>query len=318
MDGLATLPPVAPYWGEIPKDQMDALLAASERDGWRNAVGAVPEAMRDNIMKTERAAFQDVIPIPEGSAILDIGAGMGCLSAELAARHRVVALEGVPERARFIALRKRQDGLENLTVINADLNRIRFGAGQFDAGIVNGVLEWVGLFDLSVPPSAGQIRFLQMLRSALRPSGFLYIGIENRIGMSQIMGARDHSGLRYTSLLPRFVAAWVCRRGARYRTELNAGYRTYTYSYYGYRRLFRRAGLEIVQTWVAPLGYNLPTWLVPLHRGAIQLHVEWNWVSGLRGGRAAAKDFLKRSLARPWFWRLFGPDFVFLLRPFNA
>src|SRR5437879_3283576 len=125
-DGVAVIPPPTPYWGEIPADEMEDLLSAARQIGWRQAVQHTSDAMRENIMNPNRAAFQDLLPIPEGSTILDVGAGMGGLSAEMALRHHVVALESVPQRARFISLRKEQDHLSNLTVLNADLNVIRF------------------------------------------------------------------------------------------------------------------------------------------------------------------------------------------------
>lgn len=316
-DGVAVVRPVAPYWGEIGQEAMTALLAASERSGWRQAVEGLSPGMRDNILNPDRAAFQDVLPIPDGSSVLDVGAGLGCIATELAAHHEVTALEGVRERARFIACRKRQDGLKNLTVLNADLGAVRFDQAQFDAVVVNGVLEWVGLFDLAVPPEEAQLRFLRNLRRALKPGGLLYVGIENRIGWDQIRGTRDHSGLPYTSLLPRFAARWVCRRSMGFRTELNHGYRTYTYSYYGYRRLFRRAGLEIESTWIAPLGYNLPTRMVPLNKTAIDLQSR-RWIYPPIGWRDRVVNQGKRWLARPSVWRTFGSDFTFLLRPLDA
>ena len=317
-DSVAVVPPPTPYWGEIPADEMQDLLSAARQIGWREAVQRTSEAMRENIMNPNRAAFQDLLPIPEGSTILDVGAGMGGLSVEMALRHQVVALESVPQRARFISLRKVQDHLSNLTVLNADLNVVRFDSAQFDAIVVNGVLEWVGLFDMTVTPDVAQRRFLKALAAALKPSGVIYIGIENRIGIAQFRGAVDHGGLRYTSLLPRFLARYVCRREARYRSALNVGYRTYTYTFYGYRRLFRTAGLDIVYTWIPPLGYNLPKDLVPLTKAAIQLYVNSRSISPPVGTRAIIKNCIKRVFARPLFWRLFGSDFAFLLQSRNA
>jgi SAM-dependent methyltransferase len=310
---VAVVPPVAPYWGEIGQKEIMSLLNAGCASGWRRAVECLSSSMQANIMGTGRAAFQDLLPIPDGSTVLDVGAGLGCIATDLALRHRVVALEGVPERAQFIALRKAQDALRNLTVVNADLNTIRFDAAQFDAVVVNGVLEWVGLFDLSVSPDIAQLRFLRRLRTALSDRGYLYVGIENRIGWDQLSGTPDHSGLPYTSLMPRFVARWRCNRASDYRAQGNAGYRTYTYSYYGYRRLFRRAGFDIHNFWIAPRGYNLPTELVPVTPAAIAMYSAAHWCHPL-SWRGTVKNAVKTALASPLPWKLFGSDFVFLLK----
>jgi SAM-dependent methyltransferase len=213
-----------------------------------------------------------------------------------------------------MALRKEQDRLPNLTVVNSDLNAIRFAPRQFDAIILNGVLEWVPLFDVTVAPGTAQVRLLSRLRETLRPGGWMYIGIENRFGWQQLAGAVDHSGLRYTSLLPRFLARQVCQRSGRYRSAFNVSYRTYTYSYLGYRRLFRRAGLRIAGTWFAPISYNLPTTLVPLQRAAIQHYTATRWLSPPWTWRKRLLNLIKRAVAREWCWRLAGGDFVFVLK----
>jgi SAM-dependent methyltransferase len=318
VDRLATVPPPAPYWGEIPQDEMAQFLNACEAEGWRQAVQRLSSGMQDNICDPDRAAFQDLLPIPDGSSVLDVGAGLGGLAVALARRHSVVALEGVPERARFIALRKRQDGIDNLTVVNGDVNKVRFAELLFDAIVVNGVLEWAALFDTTAPPHVIQRRFLSHLRQSLKPGGVIWLGIENRIGWDNIRGAIDHSGRRYTSLMPRSLADYVCRRGVRYRADLNVGYRTYTYSYYGYRRLFDRAGLAIRSMWVAPHGYNLPIDLVAINKAAVHLYVSRNWAHPAINWRGVVKNAVKRILSRPSLWRLLGPDFAFLLERSDA
>jgi len=296
---------------------MQEFLEKSRRSSWREVIHCMEPDWQDNIMKAERAAFQDVLPVPDGSDVLDVGAGLGCLSVELARHHRVVALEGVPERAQFICLRKEQDHLDNLRVLNADLNAIRFDSDQFDVIIVNGVLEWVGLFDTSVSPDAAQVRFLERLRTALKPNGYIYIGIENRIGWNQLRGCLDHSGMPYTSLVPRFIASLICKHHNQYRSNHNAGYRTYTYSFKGYRQLFGRAGLVIQSTWIAPLGYNLPTYLIPLNQTAIDIYT-WHWYAAPVSLKVRVTNLIKKLMARPSVWRQFGSDYVFLLERRNA
>lgn len=301
-----------PYWGEIPEDKMHALLEASAREGWREAARRLlPPDLFYYIADPRRAAFQSVFPVPPGGRVLDIGAGLGAIATELARRYRVLALEGVRERTQMLEIRKAQDNLDNLTIWNADLNSVRLKPGQFDGIVVNGVLEWVALFDPSLGPDDVQVRFLKQLRELLTPGGKIYVAIESRFGWNQIRGAIDHSGLRYTSLLPRFLARMACRYSSNYRSDINAGYRTYTYSYYGYRKLFRRAGLKIVETYVSLPGYNEPTDLIPLRTPAIREYVKR--AEARHTVRRKVRGAFKEILGWESVWRIFAGDFIFLL-----
>jgi len=318
-DGVAVLTQRAPYWGEIPESKMNQLLQLSEQKGYRAAVEELfpnnEGEMAFNIMGAERAAFQDLLPIPENSLVMDLGAGLGAVATTLAKRYRVVALEGVWERCRFMAIRKEQDRLKNLTIVNSDFNDMLLAEGQFDCITLIGVLEWVALFDRNGSPGEVQRRFLDRLRRQLNGGGRILIGIENRFGWSQLIGSLDHSGLRYTSLMPRWMANWVCSREAKYRSEANNnGYRTYTYSYYGFQRLFRKAGLEIDAHWITPSSYHRPVSMVPLTKHAIDSYVQMNWLHPPTNWKDGIKQFIKKQASRELLWRLFGSDNMFLLK----
>jgi SAM-dependent methyltransferase len=319
-DGYKTIlgEPV-PYWGEIGADQMQRLLRESERDGWHAAVPAnMDEILSEYVTSPDRAAFQHILPIPDHGLVLDVGAGMGGIATGLAKNYRVVALEGVAERAQFIALRAKQDGLDrNLAVINGDVNAVRFAPGQFDVVIVSGVLEWVGLFDVSKPVTDVQVLFLDSLRTLLKPGGLIYVGIENRIGWAQLRGVPDHSGVKYTSLVPRFLATWMCRWDRNYRSKNNTGYRTYTYTHHGFLKLFAKAGLRIRSTHISVRGYDYPTELVPLQKDAIATYTLEHMVVPGRLKRTLINR-ARMAFARPWFWRNFGSDFVFVLEAGDA
>ncbi len=301
--GRAVLGAATPYWGEISQSAMRHLLWRAGQVGWREAAAEqLSGALFDYISSPERAAFHELLPLGAGARVLDLGAGWGGIAAPLARRFRVVALEGVPERARFLALRQRQERLDSLEVVQGDAHDAPLAPHQFDAVIANGVLEWAAVRELWGRPRQVQVQFLCRLREWLAPGGAIYLAIENRCGWAQLRGALDHSGLPYTSLLPRPLARRVCARRA-YRTADNVGYRTYTYTYRGYRRLFADAGLRIAAAWVCSGGYNLPRKMVPLQGAAI------------RYAQADAPSPLQRAAARPWVWRWLGSDFAFLLTP---
>ena len=170
---------------------------------------------------------------------------------------------------------------------------------SFDLIVLNGVVEWLGLSDLTRDPRDVQVSLLASLRGLLRPGGCVYVGIENRIGYDLFLGARDHSGVRFTSLLPRVVASLYLRllgrsgytTGRRTARALHA-YRTYTYSARGYRRLLLDAGYREVEMYCSMPHYNQPLVLIPTeHRARRQLLLHPPLGSAFR------------PAAPPWRWR---------------
>jgi len=316
IDGIPCFADPDYYWGEIPRESMREANRLAPEIGWRAAVERVigSKALRDYICAPWRGDFQKLWTLPRDSSILDVGAGWGGIAAALAASYsRVVAVEGVLERTRFINLRARQMNLP-VEPVCADFLRLPIAPRQFDAVVLNGVVEWVGIANKNGDPRALQIEFLRSVRELLKPSGFLCVGIENRIGSDHFRGGRDHSALRYTSLMPRKMADLVCRRFApRHRSEANVGYRTYTYSLPGYRKLFREAGLGAVRAFHAWHGYNVPTVLLPLDEtGALLDFVEGqDWRK--YGWRGRIKHLAYETAARTGLWAQFASEFVFLV-----
>jgi len=269
--GIPRFNPDGFYWGEIPRSQMRAIVERARTGGWEPALRELLAPGRpdlyDYVTDPGRADWRHYLPLDDSADVLDLGAGWGSLTALLAPRCRsVTAVEGVEERMRFLDLRCRQQGLANVVRVRSDLLHLPFLAGSFDVVVMNGVLEWVACADLGPPPEVVQRRFLRRIRRLLRPGGALYLGIENRTGYQLWLGLRDHSGLPFTSLLPRPVANVVTRLVAA--GGKRGPYRTYTYTYWGYRRLLRGCGFDEVDVYAPLPGYNTPRYLAPLDRGA--------------------------------------------------
>jgi SAM-dependent methyltransferase len=200
---------------------------------------------------------------------LDIGSGLGNLS-EMLSHHydEVYSLEAVPERIEFQKRRFKNLNVNNVTIVRGNALELPFPDDYFDLVVCNGVLEWVGIMNTTRPPREVQLSFLREVKRILSDKGCLYIGIENRFGLGFFLGAPDHSGLRYTSLVPRSLANFLVNRygrsGGVYRDTSSRenkkewrGYRTYTYSIIGYNSLFREAGFKFKSYWTFP-SYNDP------------------------------------------------------------
>jgi SAM-dependent methyltransferase len=201
---------------------------------------------------------------------LDIGSGLGNLS-EMLSHHydEVYSLEPVTERIEFQKRRFKNSNVNNVTIVRGNALELPFPDDYFDLVVCNGVLEWVGIMNNTArPPREVQLSFLQEVKRVLSDKGCLYIGIENRFSLGYMLGQPDHSGLRYTSLIPRGVANFLVKKygrsGGVYRDTSNRenekewrGYRTYTYSIKGYNSLLSEAGFKFKSYWAFP-SYNHP------------------------------------------------------------
>ena len=197
---------------------------------------------------------------------LDLGSGWGGLSFPLAKLfEEVVSLERVPARLEFQKIRAAEDDARSVRLIAGDVASLPLRENYFDLVVANGVLEWVPLLREGDQRSA-QVRFLQEVKRSLKPGGCLYIGTENRFGLQFWLGARDHTSLPFTSLLPRRIADIVV--SAFLRDKGWVKYYTYTYSVSGYKALLREAGFGPVDFYWTYPSYSYPKFAGKLHDGS--------------------------------------------------
>jgi SAM-dependent methyltransferase len=248
------------YWGETSSRTMTRILELTNTMPWRHAIAAAAkgEPVEKHLSETVGPDVIHAFPWGQIETVLDIGAGMGFLSCQ-AARYAktVVSLEAVPERAHFIKERSKQDGQSIYPIIANGLEP-PFPDESFDLITLNGVFEYLGLWGEGDPEQM-QRDFLKRALSLLKPGGYLYIGIENRYALAALLGGRDHSGLAFTSLMPRKVAHWYCRLrsfpiyGAEHITR---DYRTYTYTPAQYETMVKSVGFGTCMVQGVFDGYN--------------------------------------------------------------
>jgi SAM-dependent methyltransferase len=315
-DEIARFVDDAYYWGELPQELMQQVNSYAKRYGWMAAMNTYVKAAYPNIYHyvtdASRADFAYFVPLQEDSVILDVGSGWGTISYLLGLQHGlVVSVESVAERIAFQRIRLEQESITNLELIQASFLRMPLAESSFDLVVMNGVLEWVGIASEAKPPEELQLDVLRKLWASLKPGGYLYVGIENRLSYQYFLGGRDHSGLPFTSLLPRSLANVVMLRKKKKSWRTGQGreaYRTYTYSYWGYRKLLQQAGFKNVQINLVLPDYNHPAYIVPADDSDVFRYV----IRQLYSGQSTRRRFLRTAASvTSWFGlhRFFTPCF---------
>jgi SAM-dependent methyltransferase len=307
------------YWGEIPRAEAASLIRDAADKGWRQAVAERFAGRRDmllSLLDWQRASWLPLLALPDDAVALDIGSGYGAITQSLAhASASVYSVEAIPERIEFTSIRLAQEAIDNVQLIQGSALALPLMDEGFDLIVVNGVLEWIGAWQTDGDPRTAQLEFLRSLHRILKPDGVLVVGIENRFSYEAMCGGLDHSGVRYTSLMPRRLASMYMRQrpGAHYRTSSDRPreYRTYTYSARGYKSLLGAVGFVSEFYWPYP-GYNEPSSVIPLERRLVYEQLLANFAEPFRRTRGGWRAWLKRVAAATGLLRLLVPDFLIL------
>ena len=291
------------YFVDVPRSEIDELLQVLKEQGWREALREVERkygATKPNLVKlmvdSSRAAWVYLTRPAAFENALEIGCGWGSAVPTLASQFdNVFAVDLTRERIRFAQLRCLEMGIKNASFgIGFDSPNLPFAAETFDLVAMNGVLAYTPLL-FPGNPRAAQLEFLREVCRTVRPGGVIYVGSQNRFGWQYLLGARDHSDLKWTSVMPQRVANMYCkmRTGAEYSTPI--------YTANGYRKLLKEAGFGEVEVYWPHHSYESFRMITSLDKkGAnFMLSTTLKWSEG--GG-------LRRMFVRPAnFFGLFTP-----------
>ncbi|MCK4352502.1 class I SAM-dependent methyltransferase [candidate division WOR-3 bacterium] len=250
------------------KENQNELLNIAKKEGWQSALKKIYASscdfLYDYAYGEGRLDWHYLLPISTDTKVLDIGCGWGSISLSLSNLCKfVVSADVVDVTLKFLNIRKEQERITNVQPVKIDpldYGKLPFPDSYFDLSILIGVLEWVGTQKMNKSPRELQKSALKEIRRVLKPDGVLYIGIENRYAISYFFGNPDHSGLPFASVLPKRLANFYSR------IVKKEPYRTYIYSYKGYKQLLSEAGYSDVEIYLLAPSYQFPLYIVPLNK----------------------------------------------------
>jgi SAM-dependent methyltransferase len=246
---------MAAEWADIGTDEVQALTLAAERVGWRPALESYRTSNPFFVRRLTSLALANwhlLLAKPRRASALDVGCGFGTLTLGLGRYFdRAAGLDFLPDRVRFASLRASQEGQSSTSYsVGSALELSPATHGRFDLVILNGVLEWAGLFG-DGDPRALQARLMARVREVLAPGGHAVVAIENRFAMETLAGMPDtHTGMHFIPALPSALAK------ALYRLWKGKSLRSWLWSLGGYERLFRAVGFEGVRILETVSSYN--------------------------------------------------------------
>ena len=280
---------------DTPAATLQALTAKIEAGApWREAVrvqyGDTNPWLTRIVIDPARDLFFRQHPPAKGARVLDIGAGWGQIALPLAHFADVTALEPTPERLSFIRAAAKQEKLvEKLHCVQADFFDIEF-VTKFDLVTCIGVLEWVPKFR-SGEPREIQIEFLRKVRAALAPKGRLVIGMENRLGLKYLLGARDdHLAVPGIAVLDYALA------DKKWRALKGEPLRSLTHTRAELIAMLAAAGLGVTACYAAFPDYKLPEIILPIGADVESFFLKGNYVpehDGIDGSLLPNQDDLR-------------------------
>ena len=321
--------PIGMYWSNLEKPQNFLYLKDLDRLGsWETMKRYFPQHEKI-IFSPKRIGAVATLEFSDRDVVLDAGCMWGALSIPMArTKATVVAVDQTQESLKFLARRKEEENLDNLTLVCADLKQLELHDKVFDKIIINGVLEWIpenenvevnqfhkrvslgrklsAIFNRSkddLLPYEKQKQWLLNLGAALKDNGTLFLAIENRFDFLYFCGVPEpHCGIRFFAFLPRWLQNIV--------SSLLRGrpFRNWTYSRTALRELLEVAGFSQVEVYYAFPGYHFPE--VVLHDAGIHHFQYYAERQEARRIKRICVRFQEEILCKRWGLTFLAPSFI--------
>lgn len=172
---------------DVFKNERDVLEVLAEDDRWPVLYQLSPE----------RRVIAEPMDLRETDHMLEIGAGMGAVTAAFAPRvERVDCVELSARRAAVNGYRNAR--YDNIRIYVGNYEDVELPE-QYDVVSMIGVLEYASLYIHAQGDPAEAM--LRRINSQMKPGGRLYVAIENRLGMKYFAGhCEDHTGQPYVGI----------------------------------------------------------------------------------------------------------------------
>lgn len=262
------------YWSNLNKDDNTKLISALQHLSTREAIKKYQSWLFNIIFSPKRGAGLELLGLSGEEICVDYGCMWGALTVAAAKRCKyVLGIDQTLESLKLLDARIKEDHLDNIDLLCANLKGLKAFKNKFDFAIVNGVLEWIpeeGQIDLKSyygkfhskkypgNPKNQQINFLKMVCQNLSNSGKLYLAIENKFDFKMLLGVKDpHANLLYVSFLPRTIANLISEM------KLGRPYINWLYSFKGISSLLKESGFSKVNLYMCFPDYRFPERIIP-------------------------------------------------------
>lgn len=207
------------------------------------------------IFSEHRAIGLELLDIKGDESLIDLGCMMGEISIPISKQVRNVI--GIDKNLEFLIYanqRVKEDGIENIKFINADVSTLKV-SNSFDIAVINGVLQWISeRFDFRAKsyfknlnendnesPINLQKAYLKKAYDSLKVNGKLYLAIENKYDYRSLFAINDYSNFK--NILSKKKLKTILKK-KKYKTQL--------YSFSKISKIIQNLGfknINIYSTW---------------------------------------------------------------------
>ena len=296
------------YWSNLSKEENSDLVKLLEKHTTKEAIAMKMPMISDVIFSEKRSVGLELLNLSGEEIAIDLGCMWGAITIPLAKQvNYVLGVDQTLESLKVTEVRLKEEGIKNVSFLNANLRDLVIPKSTFDIAIVNGVLEWLPeIEDVELGnywnkrikrkahgnPREIQLNFLKNVNQGLAAGGRLMLAIENRYDYKMFFGTRDpHTGTLFTTILPRGLAniiSLIFRKRE---------YRPWIYSFQETKELLMDAGYSDVTLYSCWPDYRFPEFITK--------YGEINNYFSPTSIRKNGKITLKRGIKNRVEWLLF-------------